>query len=60
MQCRPQQGLGRAVVLCAFAEAYRFDGGKSVSESIHSFIAGWLNPDQSMSSGRCRVVLTPT
>ncbi|MDX2243918.1 MAG: hypothetical protein NW224_24845 [Leptolyngbyaceae cyanobacterium bins.302] len=60
MQCRPHSGLGRAAVLFAFEGTYWFNGGKSVSEGIHSNIAGWLNPVQPTSSGRCRAILTPT
>ncbi|MBM0745285.1 hypothetical protein JOY44_28015 (plasmid) [Phormidium sp. CLA17] len=60
MQCRPQYSLGRAAALFAFEGTYRFSGGKSVSESIDSNIAGRLNPDQLTSSGRCRAILTPT
>ncbi|MDX2213685.1 MAG: hypothetical protein SFY66_10400 [Oculatellaceae cyanobacterium bins.114] len=60
MQCRPQHGLGTALVLFAFEGTYRFSGGKSVGEGIDSNIAGWLNPDQPTSSGRCRAILTPT
>ncbi|MBI4781768.1 MAG: hypothetical protein HY785_10655 [Oscillatoriophycideae cyanobacterium NC_groundwater_1537_Pr4_S-0.65um_50_18] len=60
MQCRPYSGLGRAAALFAFEGTYRFSGGKSVSEGIDSNIAGWLNPDQLTSSGRCRAILTPT
>ncbi|HEY9623924.1 MAG TPA: hypothetical protein V6C78_26440 [Crinalium sp.] len=60
MQCRPQHGLGRAAALFAFEGMYWFSGGKSVSEGIDSNIAGRLNPDQLISSGRCRAILTPT
>ncbi|HEY9629315.1 MAG TPA: hypothetical protein V6C84_18590 [Coleofasciculaceae cyanobacterium] len=60
MQCRPQHGLDRAAALFAFEGTYRFSGGKSVSEGIDSKVTGWLNPDQSTSSGRCRAILTPT
>ncbi|HEY9695986.1 MAG TPA: hypothetical protein V6D10_01910 [Trichocoleus sp.] len=57
---RPQQNSGRALALFACEEMYRFSGGKSTSEGIDSTIAGWLNPDQVTSSGRCRAILTPT
>ncbi|NJO40622.1 MAG: hypothetical protein HC865_08140 [Cyanobacteria bacterium RU_5_0] len=60
MSCQLHRGLGRASVLFAFEGTYRFDGGKSVSEGIFTAIAGWLNPDQLISSGRCRAILTPT
>ncbi|HEY9621497.1 MAG TPA: hypothetical protein V6C78_14140 [Crinalium sp.] len=57
---RPQHCLGRAAALFALEGTYWFSGGKSVSEGIHSNIAGRLNPGQSTSSGRCRATLTPT
>ncbi|HEY9628291.1 MAG TPA: hypothetical protein V6C84_13405 [Coleofasciculaceae cyanobacterium] len=60
MQCRPYSGQGRAAALFALEGTYRFSGGKSVSEGIHSAVIGWLNPDQLTSSGRCRAILTPT
>jgi len=60
MQCRPQPGLGKALVLFAFEGTYWFSGGKAVSEGIDNTIAGRLNPDQLTSSGRCRASLTPT
>ncbi|MBW4472348.1 MAG: hypothetical protein KME45_18540 [Stenomitos rutilans HA7619-LM2] len=57
---RLQHSLGRAAALCAFEGAYRFNGGKSVSEGIDRTVTGWLNPAQVTSSGRCRAILTPT
>ncbi|HEY9622489.1 MAG TPA: hypothetical protein V6C78_19175 [Crinalium sp.] len=60
MSCRPQQGLGTASVLFALEEAHQFSGGKSVRDGIYSVLAGRLNPDQFIESGRCRVTLTPT
>ncbi|MDX2243752.1 MAG: hypothetical protein NW224_24005 [Leptolyngbyaceae cyanobacterium bins.302] len=57
---RPQPCSGRAAALFAFEGMYWFSGGKSVSESIHSNIAGRPNPDQLTSCGRCRAILTLT
>ncbi|MBD3887685.1 hypothetical protein IFO70_39905 [Phormidium tenue FACHB-886] len=57
---RPQPCSGRAAALFAFEGTYQVSGGKSVSKSIDSKIAGRLNPDQLTSSGRCRAILTPT
>jgi hypothetical protein len=47
-------------VLCACEGTDRFSGGKSASEGIDGIVAGQLNPEQFISSGRCRVSLTPT
>jgi hypothetical protein len=55
----PHWGLGSAVTLFALVGMYRFDGGKSASESINVAISGGLNPDQHSQGGRCRVNLSP-
>jgi hypothetical protein len=56
----PHRGWGRAAVLFVCEEMYRFSGGKSASEGIDGTVTGQLNPGQLMSSGRCRLSLTPT
>ncbi|MEP1061691.1 MULTISPECIES: hypothetical protein [Cyanophyceae] len=60
MPCRPPHGLGRAAVLFTCEGTYQLSGGKAISEGLSTVIAGWLNPDQPTSSGRCRASLTPT
>ncbi|UBF30136.1 hypothetical protein K9N68_39010 (plasmid) [Kovacikia minuta CCNUW1] len=57
---RPQHCSGRAAALFAFEGMYRFSGGKAVSEGIDRKVTEWLNPEQLISSGRCRTTLTPT
>jgi hypothetical protein len=56
----PHRGWGRASVLFACEGAYRFSSGQSANEGIDGTVAGQLNPDQFISSGRCRLSLTPT
>ena len=60
MQCRPQAGSARALAQLAWEGEDRFSGGKSVSEGCAYTFTGWLNPDQLIGRGRCRVTLTPT
>ncbi|KAM3091763.1 hypothetical protein ACKFKF_32545 [Phormidesmis sp. 146-12] len=49
------QGLGETLVrACEGADC--FSGHKSTSEGITA--ARWLNPGQSIDSGRCRAILT--
>ncbi|MGJ5631202.1 hypothetical protein ABF638_18455 (plasmid) [Nostoc sp. CALU 1950] len=60
MHCRPSKGLGRVIVLFAFEGMYRFDGDKSASVGILGVIAGWLNLDQLIQSGRCKCFTAPT
>ncbi|MBW4617643.1 MAG: hypothetical protein KME21_31455 [Desmonostoc vinosum HA7617-LM4] len=60
MHCQPYRGLGRAIVLFAFEETYLFLGGKSASIDVFGAIAGWLNLDQLIQSGRCKCITAPT
>jgi hypothetical protein len=59
MHCQTSRGLGRVVVLFAFEGIYLFVGGKSASLDIFGAIAGWLNLDQLIQSGRCKCLLAP-
>ncbi|WP_143842211.1 hypothetical protein [Nostoc sp. 106C] len=52
IHCRPSKGSSSAIALRVFEETYEFDGGKSA-------IAGWLNPDRLIYSGRCKCSLAP-
>lgn len=54
MQCRPQQGLGKALALSAFEETYWLSGGEFVCEGINVAIVRCLNSEQFTRSGRCR------
>ncbi|WP_435024489.1 hypothetical protein [Nostoc sp. CALU 1950] len=47
-------------MLFAFEGMYRFDGDKSASVGILGVIAGWLNLDQLIQSGRCKCFTAPT
>ncbi|QFS51327.1 hypothetical protein GXM_08821 [Nostoc sphaeroides CCNUC1] len=39
---------------------YCFGGDKSASVGISEAIAGWLNLDQLIQSGRCKCFIAPT
>jgi hypothetical protein len=39
---------------------YCFGGGKLQRENIFEAIAGWLNLDQLIQSGRCKCLTAPT
>ncbi|WP_339375831.1 hypothetical protein [Calothrix sp. NIES-2098] len=52
IHCRPSKGLSSAIAVRAFEETYEFHGEKSA-------IAGWLNPDRLIHSGRCKCSLAP-
>lgn len=60
MHCRPSKGLGRVFALFAFEGMYCFVGGKLQRESISEAIAGRLNIDQLIQSGRCKCLTAPT
>ncbi|WP_179197980.1 hypothetical protein [Nostoc sp. T09] len=59
IHCRPSKGSSSAMALLAFEETYQFRGGKSAIVGIFGAIAGWLNPDQIIHSGRCKCSLAP-
>ncbi|MEH2003304.1 MAG: hypothetical protein V7L00_32100 [Nostoc sp.] len=60
MYSRPSKGLGRVFVLFAFEGMYLFDGDKSASFGILEVIAGWLNLERLIQSGRCKCLTAPT
>jgi hypothetical protein len=57
LPCRLDDQLGSAIALCRWEELDQL-GGKPNDAGMFTAIAGSVNPERFLRSGRCRIILT--